>query len=240
MTISAPGSELTEMYRMLADAVRPDQTVVDAMDRLAEACTSYTEAVAANILFSDHAGKLSVVASSGYGATDVEEAQLSTGTGPSIWAVHSGKPLEVAEIALTRGVWPSFAHRAETRGFHASQTFPMRLRNHSLGGISLYFDHRGAVTNRDLAMGHAVAQTAIVTLVHHDTIDRKGIMSEHLTRARETRALVRMAQHTLAEQQHISADKALATLRARAKRAQIGISEQARQITNFALDSDSV
>jgi hypothetical protein len=226
------------MFSMLAEALKPEHHPVDAMDLLVQACTSCTDAVAADVLFSDPAGKLSVVAASGQNALDVEEEQLRSGKGPSIWSVHAGKPLEIAEIGLTRGVWPSFAERAEAHGFHASQTVPMRLRNHTLGGITLFFDHRGAVTNRDLALGHTLAQTAIVTLVEHGSVDRQGITAEKLQDAVETRALISHAQRTLAEQHRLTTDEALASLRASARRDGIGLSEMAGHVTALKPDSD--
>jgi GAF domain-containing protein len=232
MAMANPDVELAAMFQLLADSMQAGRNVADAMDQLVEACTSCTSAVGANVLFSDTAGRLCIVASFSQGSIDIAEAQLRAGKGPTFRAVHSGKPLELAEIALTRGFWSAFAEKAEACGFHASKSIPMRFRDHTLGAVNLYFDQPGSLSNRDIAIAHALTNIAIIAIVQHDNISVRNIAKEQLETARAGWASIELAKRMLSDERGLSADEALSWLRSYARDNRVGLSEVARQVTN--------
>jgi hypothetical protein len=230
MHISDKVTPLADSFLELTSSLKPGINVVDTMDQLVVACIRGTDAVAADVLFSDFTGKLHVVASSDRRAADMENAQFQDRDGPSSRAIHSGKPLEVAEIALTRRAWPAFAEKANAYNIHASQAVPLRFRTHSLGGLNLFFDRRGGTNSHDLAFAQAVAQVAVLAIVQNEDVIRRGVYASQLHTALDDRRVIDEATQMLALQREIDTDGALDMLRALARNNHTGLSSVARQL----------
>lgn len=238
MTASQPATALADLLAELSDAIKNCHDVVDALDRVVVASTSSTAAVAAGILLTDANGQLHIGASSSERSTEVEEAQLGVNLGPSMHAVQSAKPLEVPDIAATYGLWPEFAQLAEERGFLAAYAIPLRLRNHSLGGMNLFFDRRGSMSDLDMAIALALAQTAALVIVH-DAVSDQGLDLQKLQSTLENRIVIEQAKGVLAQQHGIQMDAAFQLLRAHARRELSSLSDVARRVAQNQLLVDS-
>jgi hypothetical protein len=125
--------ELSEVFVLLADSLRPDHDVVDTLDILIQASTTFTSAVEAGIVLVDEARVLHVVASSSERASDVEETQLGSSAGPCFDAFETGVVVEIPDIGATVERWPEFAQVTRARGLAAAHAVPLHVRGTVIG-----------------------------------------------------------------------------------------------------------
>lgn len=104
-----------EVFVVLADSLKTGHDVIDTMDVLVQACTTFTTATEAGIVLADAHGALHVVASTSERTTDVEEEQLGTIEGPCWDSFRSGEAIEVADSPHQRPVARVRGRRGSTR-----------------------------------------------------------------------------------------------------------------------------
>lgn len=149
MTDSQP--RLGDVFVTLSDSLREGYDVVDTMDALVEAATSFTSPTEAGIVLGDRNGGLHVVASTSERTTQIEEEQLGIDEGSCWVAFRSGEVCEVADIAASTGRWPRFAKAARQRGFRAVHAVPLRLRDQVLGSLNLFSEDAVSLSDADVA-----------------------------------------------------------------------------------------
>lgn len=123
--------------------------ILQTLNDVVEACVTHTSATEGGIVLADSTGLLHVAASTSERAEDVEEAQLGTSEGPCLDCVHSGEPVEVADLDQKLDVWPGFTPIAKDRGFRAVHATPMRLRGRTIGSLCLFTPEPGALSDRE-------------------------------------------------------------------------------------------
>jgi GAF domain-containing protein len=234
MTVLGPDSKLADIFVMLADSLRDNYDVVDTMDLLVQAATSFTSAVEAGILLRDSEGN-HVVASTSERASDVEEAQLGADEGPCLASIESGEPVEVPDIAAASDKWPRFASVAEARGLRSAHAIPLRLRANVLGGLNLFSDRAGSFSDHDAALAMALAQVATISIVQSRTITNQGILTTQLQQALDSRVIIEQAKGVLAHQHGVGMDRAFALLRNHARSNNLGLRAIADQVVNNRL-----
>ena len=224
------------MFVLLADSLRPGYDVVDTLDLLVEASTTFASAVEAGILLVDADGNLHVGASSTERASDLEEAQMGVTGGPCRQAIETGQNVEVPDISAEANRWPEFVATARARGFHSAHAIPMRLRTQTLGGLNLFSARPGALSDRDQALAETFAQLATISIVQHQIITDQGIVTAQLQRALDSRIIVEQAKGVLAQQHGIAIDEAFGLLRNHARRTSSGLKQVANQIVSHGLE----
>ncbi|MBT2502858.1 GAF domain-containing protein, partial [Curtobacterium sp. ISL-83] len=95
-----------ELPGALAAVLDPGLDVLDAMDRVIDACVRFTSATEAGIVLADRAGRLHVVASTSERSSDAEEAQLGTAEGPCIDCFRTGNTIDVPDVSTHASTWP--------------------------------------------------------------------------------------------------------------------------------------
>jgi GAF domain-containing protein len=235
MTTLKPGSNLADVFVMLADSLRDDYDVIDTMDLLVQAATHFTSAVEAGILLRDAEGNLHVVASTSERASDVEEAQLGADEGPCLASIQSGEPVEVPDIVAESTKWPRFTFAAKARGLQSAHAIPLRLRTQVLGGLNLFSDRPGLFSDRDAAIALALAQVATISILQNQTITNQGVVAAQLQHALDSRVIIEQAKGVLAHQHGVAMDRAFALLRSHARNNNIGLRAVADQVVNDRL-----
>jgi hypothetical protein len=97
----------------------------------------------------------------------VEDLQLSTGEGPCVSAVASGRPVLVADLTdrAQETRWPVFTVEALSAGVGAVFAFPLNVGLVRLGALDLYRDVPGELTRPDVEDALTVATAAGTALV---------------------------------------------------------------------------
>ena len=208
---------MPSVFVLLADSLRPEFDVIDTMNVLVDASTRFTSAVEAGILLADGHEILHVVASTSERTSEVEEVQLGAGEGPCWETARTGVALDIADLTVLEQRWPRFSTLAADRGFRASHTFPLSLRDVSIGALNLFSDRVGTLKDAEAALVQALAQVATIAVLQQQSLQQHAALSTQLQRALESRVLIEQAKGVLAQQHHIPMDQAFSMLRIQAR-----------------------
>jgi GAF domain-containing protein len=221
---------LIEAFVFLADSLRTGYDVVDTMDILVQASTSYTSATEAGILLSGSDERLHIVASTSERSSDVEEAQIGADEGPCIDAFRTGVVVEVPDIAAERDRWPNFVDIAAEQNFQAAHATPLTLHGQALGGMNLFAPQKGQLSDRDAALVEGMAQMATISIVQFTLTQKQATVNDQLQRALDTRILIEQAKGVLAERHNIGFEAAFDMLRSHARSTSTKLHDVSQQI----------
>jgi transcriptional regulator with GAF, ATPase, and Fis domain len=227
--------QLADIFVVLADSLKPGHDVIDTMDILVRACTTFTAATEAGIVLADGEGTLHVIASTSERAIDVENAQLGTDAGPCFEAFTSGAPVEIIDIANESERWPRFAAIALDRGFRAAHAVPLRLRTEVIGSINLFSEKPEALDDRETALVQAMAEVATISIVQQKAAEKNIALNDQLQNALHSRIVIEQAKGVVAQQLGIPVDEAFARIRSYARKHSAQLRVIAEQVVNHQL-----
>jgi hypothetical protein len=167
----------------------------------------------------------------------VEELQFTTGVGPCVDAITTGRPVLASDLAATSEArWPGFADEARQAGVRAIFALPLRIGAIRLGVMDLYRDAPGGLSPLDLADAVTVADTATLAVIDmHGSTPVSDLDEEWWDLATFYRVEVHQATGVLMHQLGVSAVEALARLRGRAYTSGLPVVELARRIVASAV-----
>jgi hypothetical protein len=224
------GRELGAAFVEMADTLGGDFDIGDYLRRLSVRCVESTAVDAVGSLVVDRRGRGGVVAASSVAAERLEEFEMAYGDGPGRDCFRTGRA--VGPVALVSGVrWPRFAEMARAAGFGSVEARPMRLRESTIGAVSLFVRARGVAGSAggagvvgargadadDSAVVQALADVATVGLLRRRRVHDQEELAAQLRRGLESRIVIEQAKGVLAEREGLSADAAFAGMRAYAR-----------------------
>ena len=176
-------------------------------------------------------------------ASEIDELQFSLGEGPCWEVFGSGRPVLIPD--LTDAVddrWPMFSARVRRTMARALYVFPVQLGAIRLGVLDLYSRTPGLLAPEQLGGALRAADAALWTLLATPTEDRQetGGAPRWMPDQPLRRAEVHQATGMVVAQADVSAETALAMLRAQAFVDDRPIDQVARDVVarrlRFALD----
>jgi transcriptional regulator with GAF, ATPase, and Fis domain len=201
----------------LADTLVSVYDVADLMQRLVDHAVRLLAASEAGLLLSDQRGGLQVMASTAERANLLELFQVQSSEGPCLECYRTGQPVVVDQLADHVGRWPAFAPVALRLGYEAVHTFPMRLRNDTIGALNLFSTMPGALPDDDPHVAQALADVATIGLLQERAISESGVVVSQLEGALSSRVVIEQAKGILAEQGNLDMDQAFQRLREQAR-----------------------
>jgi GAF domain-containing protein len=93
----------------------------------------------------------------------------------------------------------------------------MRLRGVTIGALSLFRVHEGAMEEGDVAAAQALADVATVAILHHRAASEAQLVNEQLNHALNSRIVIEQAKGVVAERTGLDMDQAFARLRSHAR-----------------------
>jgi transcriptional regulator with GAF, ATPase, and Fis domain len=225
------GIQLTDVFVEMADTLVDDFDVIDFLHVLAERCVELLGVAAAGLLLADQRDQLRVVAASSERTRLLELFQLQTDQGPSIDCFRVGRPVSVPDLP-TAGRWPRFTAAAAEIGFGAVYALPMRLRAEVIGALSLFEVRAGALDERKLRVGQALADVSTIGLLQQRAIRRREVLAEQLQTALHSRITIEQAKGVLAERLQLDIGEAFAVLRDHARRHNRRLSDVAQAVVD--------
>ena len=221
-----------EVFAAIADTLQKGHDVIDTMDVLVRGCTTFTAAVAAGILLADSSGVLHFAASSSERASDVEEEQLGAYEGPCVDAYRSGTTIRVPDLAHARLTWPAFSAAAESRGYRAVHSVPIRFGSQRLGALNLFLAESGGLSRRDAELAEAMALYAANSVEQHRKLQSHTTVTDQMKVMLEDRVLIEQAKGVLAQRYGVPMDQAFGLLRAEARRTSATLRDTSAKIVN--------
>jgi len=238
----SPGREaaLAETFVGLADTLVDDYDVVDLLDRLAMACVDLLGAAAVGLLLDDQKGHLAVVASSSEEMRLLEIFQLQNNEGPCLDCVRSGSAVTSGDLAADRAKWPVFVPAALSAGFRSVAALPLRLRDHTIGGLNMFGDRPVPMAATDRRLAQALADVATIGILQQRSVHRNVLVAEQLQHALNSRITIEQAKGVIAERSGVGMDRAFDALRRFARDGNLKLTDVAAGVVRGDIDPGGV
>lgn len=216
---------LVQTFVALADSLVSDFDVVDVLQHLVDECVSLFDASAAGILLHSHSNGLELAVSTNERSALVAHRQLRAEAGPSVEAAMTGDVVPVDDVRRIAERWPGFATEALSAGFLSTHSLPMRLRETTLGSLTLFRERPGTLNAPDATAARALADIATVSILQQRLVEESELAQAQLQRALDSRVVIEQAKGYLARRDDIDLDTAFARIRghARATQTRIGV-----------------
>ncbi|HET6911074.1 MAG TPA: GAF and ANTAR domain-containing protein [Mycobacteriales bacterium] len=227
---------LADTFVHLADTMVDDYDVADLLDQLVNACVNVLGVTAAGLLLDDQRGNLTLVASSSQEIRLLELFVLQNNEGPCLDCVRSGAAVTSSNLDDDRERWPLFVGAADLSGFRSVAAVPLRLRDQTIGGLSLFMDVHGAVSPANQRLAQAFADVATIGILQQRSLHRSLALSEQLQTALTSRIVIEQAKGILAERAGLTMDGAFAALRRHARDRNLKLTDVATAVVTAGLD----
>jgi GAF domain-containing protein len=237
---SAPDRRLARTLVTLADTLVADFDVVDFLALLAERTVELLDVDAAGVILSDQRGGWRPAAGSSERADLVELFAAQTREGPCLDCVTAGGPVVVADLADETARWPQFAPAAVGAGFRAVCAVPMRLREQSVGALTLLNHDPIDIAHESVEIGQALADVATIGILHHRAASRGELLSEQLEATLHHRTVIEQAKGVLAQHGNLDMHQAFTALRHHAHTQRRRLSDVARDLAEGTIDPAEV
>jgi GAF domain-containing protein len=235
--VSEAGREavLVDAFATLADSLVAGFDVIELLQTLVETCRSVLDVQEAGILLADEDGDLDVVASTSEASTLVETMQLDARSGPCWTCFTTAEPVSLPDVAVGQGRWPEFAAVAREQGFRSVHAVPLRLRGTVIGTLNLLRTSVGALNERDVRVGQALADVATIGILQERTLRESAVVQEQLQGALDTRVVIEQAKGVVAHVRGVSTGEAFVLIRQHARSRRLKLADVAVQLVERRL-----
>jgi GAF domain-containing protein len=232
--------QVSRAFVALADTLAADFDIADFLDMLVERTTELLAVSAAAVILVGTGDKLEVLASSSQRAELLELFAVQTEGGPCIDCIRTGDPVTCTDLKSRPRRWLRFADAAQECGFRAVHAVPMRLREQTIGVLTLLGTDPGALDDDHLRLGQAMADVATIAILQHRAIEQSERVTGELQTALNTRVVIEQAKGILAERGGLSTDEAFTRLRDYARAHNLRLTELASAVTAGTTDLDTI
>jgi GAF domain-containing protein len=162
----------------------------------------------------------------------IDAAQYESGRGPCLesWRLHKIVRLEDMDHAEA---YPEFAGAARAHGIQSTLSLPLMAGEDAVGALNLYSRTPNGFTDEDERAGTLLAGAAAIVLVNASAYWQAAQLSEQLTQAMQSRAVIEQAKGILmARSPQLDADEAFGLLRKASQRENVKLREIAQRIVD--------
>jgi transcriptional regulator with GAF, ATPase, and Fis domain len=160
-------------------AARHDSLTI--LRAVTDACAAILDADATGVLVRDpRGGGFEVVDASDARARFAEFLQTHVRQGPCLDCIEHDTVVSSGDLASEQR-WPQFASEATAAGYRAIYAFPLRLIDHAIGGLNVFYAEPTTFSDLRLLRAQALADLAVLGL----------------TQERDQRRVERLAERTL-------------------------------------------
>jgi GAF domain-containing protein len=140
--------------------------------------------------------------------------------------------VSVPDISLETTRWQRFATGAAEAGFRSFHALPMRLRDDTVGVLTVLDTKPGDLDDADRRLAQALADATTIGLLHERAVRRAETVSEQLQLALNSRVVIEQAKGVVAALRGISPDDGFVVLRSYARRPGRMRPELCREVVN--------
>jgi GAF domain-containing protein len=144
-------------------------------------------------------------------AIDLDETQYALGYGPCLASAEAGQVVSIDDTA-TEERWPSFVAAALSRGVGSTLSVPLPVQRQVIGSLNLYAEGRSAFDGPARALAERFGAYAAVAIANTHLYMSAVELSDQMTQAMESRAVIEQAKGVLIGQRRCTADEAFDVL----------------------------
>jgi transcriptional regulator with GAF, ATPase, and Fis domain len=229
---------IRKAFTGLADTLSGDFDLLAFLDLLCGYCADLLPACAAGVLIAATHGTPPLVSGSAELTRRLMTAELRGQAGPATDALHGGRPVGCPDLSAVKDGWPALVAEARRAGYHAVDALPMRLRDQTIGALTLYRAARGPLDSEAAELAMAIADVATIGILHQRALHREELVCQQLQTALDSRIIIEQAKGVLAERLEVAIDEAFRALRCYARDNNMKLTDAARAIAEGTLDID--
>ncbi|AHH95431.1 ANTAR domain-containing protein [Kutzneria albida] len=233
---SMPAARLAETFVKLADTLVGDFDVDEFLRFLASRARETLSADASGVVLADLSGHLRTVADCVGKTSSAPLWELLRADGPSMECYRTGTPIAVPDVDQHNNRWNRFLQEARSAGFAALHAVPLRLRDTTIGALTLFHARRGTPDSEDARIAEAMAEAAAIALLQQRAVQREETLAKQLQAAFTSRILIEQAKGVLAERLGTTVDAAFTALREHARRSNQRLTELANAVLSGSTD----
>jgi hypothetical protein len=227
---------IRKAFSDLADTLAGDFDILIFLDMLCGYCADLLADCACGVLLADDSGTPALATASAEQARALMAAELSDGAGPATESLAGGTVVSCPGLAAEAGRWPDLVSASLICGYQAVDAVPMRLREQTIGALTLYRKASGSLDPDAAELAQAMAEVATIGIVHHRAMHQKDLLAQQLQTALDSRIIIEQAKGVLAERLQVPIDEAFFTLRRYARNNNLKLTEASRAVADGTLD----
>ena len=218
--------------RALATFLVTDAPVGETLQRVATVATGAIEgAEIAGISMLGPGGSPTTRIYTDETSPDVDQAQYDSGRGPCLDAWRERRTVRIDDMADATDIYPEFARAALDHGIPSVLSLALVAGGEGLGALNLYARRARAFTKEDEELGEELAAAAATVLANSSAYWSAFELSEGLTEAMRSRAVIEQAKGILmARSPDLDADGAFDVLRRASQRENVKLRDIAQRI----------
>ena len=210
-------SALVRAFIRASDTLTDDYDLESSIANLIEVCLQLTPGAEASVVLADEHGDLSLAGSSSERKRLLEQHQIDRKSGPSIESYESGAANSYDLVRTDSFPWPEFARLARAVGFRITRSIPLRLRDDTIGVLSIADKSAGTRPAVQDALLQALADTTTIGFLNRRTYSASSRLNHQLQTALNTRVLIEQSKGVVAARLGLTVDQAFEMLRSYAR-----------------------
>jgi diguanylate cyclase (GGDEF)-like protein len=159
-----------DAFSTLADTLVAGYEALDLLQVLVEYCHDLLDADSAGILLANADQELEVAASTSQDDTLLQIMQLDAAAGPGIECFRTNRIVAVPDLDVEPERWLAFADTARSLGILSVFAIPLRLRETTIGILTLMRRERGGIDTRAIVAAQALADVATIGMLLPDHV----------------------------------------------------------------------
>lgn len=144
-------------------------------------------------------------------ARELDDWQYQNGEGPCVTADREKAVCAVPDLSA-ESPFGDFAAAAQSLGINGVASFPLLVRDASIGSLNLFYRDAGEVDEETVVAGQRLATTIAPMLANFLTHERTVTLTKQLEEALEGRSVIERAKGLLMGQLGVGADQAFELL----------------------------
>jgi GAF domain-containing protein len=164
---------------------------------------------------------------------EVDRYQYRTGSGPGVEALTTGQAV-LLRSTFEEGPYAQFRSAAGRAGILSVLAVPMRAGSEVIGALNLYAEAEHAFKIADIDDASAFAVQSAFVLANARAYWDARLLSDNLTQAMESRAVIEQAKGIIMGVAGVSADEAFERLKGQSQHENVKVREIAAEIVRRA------
>jgi GAF domain-containing protein len=200
--------ELLDVFVEATGTLVEDFDLVTFLHTLTGKAAGVSGATAVGLVLADHQDRVRFLASSNEEARILELFTVQDDDGPALDAITGGRPVVNGELGEATLRWPIFTPAARAAGLQSAHAFPMRLRDETIGALTIFDRNRSHFDLDDVRLAQTLADVATIALIQERARHQADMVTEQLEIALTSRIAIEQAKGALSRSQSITVAEA--------------------------------